>query len=197
MSATTFKKNKKKKAIKIDRQLRELFDSSEDFKICMLDATGRIVGWNASAERLTGFSAKEVIGKNYSIFISKDEARHKVLRKALSIAAKKGSFVTDGIRVRKDGSHFYARSIITAVKETTGNIHFFAVITRDISREKEVELQKEAYIGIASHELRNPIQTLSLYSELLGQRLELDSDRKNIHMLRDMQGQTARLVTLI
>jgi PAS domain S-box-containing protein len=181
---------------KIDRQLGVLFDSTPEFKICMLDTQGCIIGWNLSAERMTGYTSKEVLGKSYASFISKEEARRNVLGKALAIAAKSGQFATDGIRARKDGSHFWARSCITPMKERDGSIKFFVVITRDVSREKAGEQKREEYIGIASHELRNPIATLSLYSELLAKRLELDRDKRNLHMLRDIQSQAARLVTL-
>lgn len=71
------------------------------------------------------------------------------------------------------------------------------MITHDITKTRALEQKKEEYIGIASHELRSPIQTLSLYSELLSKRLGLEKDKENLQTLRDMQGQTARLVTLI
>lgn len=163
----------------------------------MLDTKGGIIGWNAGAERLTGYTAKEVVGKNYSMFISKEEARENVFKKTLATAAKKGEYTAEGIRVRKDGSHFWARSRITPMKEADGSIKFFVLITRDITQDRALERKKEDYIGIASHELKNPITTLSLYAELLGKRLELDRDKKNLHMLRDIQSQTSRLVTLI
>ncbi len=182
---------------RIDPQLRVLFDDSNEFKVCMLDERGRIIGWNISAERLTGFTAKEVLGKSYSIFISKEETRQNVLRKALTVAMQTGQFIAEGIRVRKDGSHFWARTFVTPIKGSDGKVKFFVLITKNIMRERARELKREEYIGIASHELKNPITTLSLYAELLGKRLELESDKKNLHMLRDIQGQTARLVALV
>jgi PAS domain S-box-containing protein len=183
--------------LKIDRQLRMLFDSTPEFKVCMLNHRGRIVGWSASAERLTGYAAHEVMGKRYSSFISKDEQRRDVLIKALAIAASKGIFTADGVRVRKDGSHFWARTVVTPMKEKDGNTKFFVLITRNISEERLSAQKREEYIGIASHELKNPITTLSLYSELLAKRLELENDKENLHMLRDIQGQASRLVGLV
>lgn len=188
---------KKKIASLIDPQLLTLFDSTNESKICMLDRDGRIIGWNAGAERLTGYTSKEVVGKNYSTFISKDEERHNVFKKTLAIAAAKGEFTAEGIRVRKDGTHFWARSFITPMKEQDGSIKFFVLITRDITREHTREQKREDYIGVTSHEMKNPITTLSLYSELLAKRLELDRDKKSLHMLRDIQSQAARLVTLL
>ena len=181
----------------IDHQLGVLFDNTNEFKLCMLDGGGRIIGWNLSAERMTGYASADVLGKNYSMFVSKEELRSKVIKKILAITERNGGYTVEGIRVRKDGSHFWARTFITPMKERDGSIKFFVLITRDISKERQLEQKKEEYIGIASHELRNPITTLSLYSELLAKRLELDRDKKNLHMLRDIQSQAARLVNLV
>lgn len=114
------KKPAKRIAYKIDHQLGVLFDNTNEFKICMLDGTGRIIGWNLSAERMTGYSSEEVLGKNYSTFISKEEMRQRVFQKALATAAKTGQYDAEGIRVRKDGSHFWARSFITPMKNKGG-----------------------------------------------------------------------------
>ena len=197
MTPTPTKRYTKKVGYKFDRQLRTLFDNSNELKICMLDPGGRIIGWNMSAERMTGYGSKEVMGKNYSIFISKEEVRRKLFKRALVTAGKKGQFTAEGIRVRKDGSHFWAQSLITPMKESDGSIKFFVLITKDITHERALEQKREEYMGIASHELKNPITTLSLYSELLAKRLALDSDKKNLQMLRDIQGQAARLIGLV
>ncbi len=163
----------------------------------MLDSAGRIMSWNMSSERMIGYTSKEVVGKNYSIFFSKEELRRKVAKKALAFAAKRGQFTAEGIRVRKDGSHFWARSFITLVKATADGPRFFVLITQDITKSRALEQKREEYIGIASHELKNPITTLSLFSQLLAKRLQLDRDKQNLHMLRDIQGQAARLVGLV
>lgn len=182
---------------KIDRDLRVLFDTASELKVCMLDRNGRIIGWNKSAERLTGYAAAEVIGKNYACFSSQEEKQRKVFEKALAISLKKGHFAAEGIRVRKDGTHFWARTHISPMNDPTGAFKFFVLVTANISKQREDAQKREEYIGIASHELKNPVATLSLYSELLAKRLELDHNKENLRMLRDIQGQTARLTAVI
>ena len=146
---------------------------------------------------MLGYSAKEVVGKSYSIFFTKEDTRHNVFKKSLATAAKKGRSIVEGIHVRRNGSQFWARSFISLVKQGKKTTPFFVLITQDITHEKALEDRREEYIGIASHELKKPIATLSLYSELLAKRLELDRDKKNLQMLRDIQGQAGRLVTLV
>ncbi len=182
---------------RIDHQLNTLFDYSQTAKICMLDREGRIIGWNSGAERMTGYTSAEVLGQLYSMFISKEDKRRHLIQKALLIAENKGEFVAEGIRVRKNGSHFWARAHFTPMKRADGSTDFFVVMTRDITEPRKIEQRREEYIGIASHELKNPITTLSLYSELLARRLQIDGDKQNLLMLRDIQGQATRLVTLV
>ena len=97
----------------------------------MLDGAGRIVSWNTSSETMIGYSSKEVVGKNYSIFFSKGEKDRKIPQKALAVALKKGSYMAEGIRVRKDGSHFWSRSFLTLVQGDEKGATMFVLITQD------------------------------------------------------------------
>ena len=192
----------RKRNTKADDQKKEhqpdlMFDTTHGHGLCMLDGAGNIISWNAIAEGMLGYSAQEVIGKSYSSFFTKEDIRRKIFKKSLATAAKKGRVIVEGIRVRKNGSQFWARSFISLVKQGRRGVPFFVLITQDITHEKAIEDRREEYIGIASHELKNPIATLSLYSELLAKRLELDRDKKNLQMLRDIRGQAGRLVTLV
>ncbi|MCR4281393.1 MAG: PAS domain-containing protein [Candidatus Kaiserbacteria bacterium] len=140
---STEEKNEKKIAPKIDAQLRVLFDNANELKVCMLNSAGNIIGWNMSAEKLTGYASKEVMGKYYTDFISREERRKNIFKKILQTASKRGSYTAEGIRVRKDGSHFWAQTFITPMKDSAGRVKFFILITKDISREKALAQKKE------------------------------------------------------
>jgi PAS domain S-box-containing protein len=191
------KKYETKPGHSADRQLRALFDYSIDYKICTLDTAGRVVGWSKSAERLTGYTSRDIVGMDYSFLMPKAERHDSTMEKILFVVSEKGQFNGEGIRTRKDGTHYYARTCITSLKGSDGAIRGFVVITRNITADRERAQQRDAYIGIASHELRNPLTTLSLYSDLLQKGLELDGSKKNLQMLRDIQLQTNRLVELV
>lgn len=77
------KKTLRRISSKADSQLQVLFDNTNEHAICLLDHAGIILSWNKSAERLMGYTAKDIIGKNYSIFFSKEEIRRKIVEKAL------------------------------------------------------------------------------------------------------------------
>jgi PAS domain S-box-containing protein len=168
----------KKTRIKIDSQLKSLFDNSDQFKICMLDLSGTIIAWNKSSEKMTGFTSKEMEGTKYPALIAVDKKSRIEFTKILAAAKKKGQHTNDGIYGRKNGTHYWARTHVIPVRKSDGSVNFYVLLTRDISKERVIGEKRDAYISIASHELRNPLATRSLYTELLEHELDLDSDKK-------------------
>lgn len=127
-----------------EQRLRLLVNAITDYAIYMLDAEGRIVTWNAGAERFKGYSADEIIGENFSRFFTDEDRANDVPSRALRIATHEGRFEAEGWRVRKDGTRFWAHAILDAVRSEDGTLLGFAKITRDITakREREEELFK-------------------------------------------------------
>jgi PAS domain S-box-containing protein len=121
--------------------LRLLIDNLQEYAIIMLDPSGRIVSWSATAERLKGYCASEIIGKHLSLFYTdEDNAAGKPARE-LEVAAKEGRFEDEGWRVRKDGSRFWANVIVTALRDAHGELRGFGKVTRDLTERKRAEEQ--------------------------------------------------------
>ena len=107
----------------------------------MLDPAGRVVTWNAGAERIKGYTASEIIGKHFSCFYRTEDRASALPDKVLKIAAKQGKYEEESFRVRKDGSTFWASVLITALRDERGNLRGFSKVVRDISARK-IEEQK-------------------------------------------------------
>jgi PAS domain S-box-containing protein len=163
----------------------------------VMEETGRIVSWNRLAEKLTGYRSKDIIGKNYSQLYTKESSRRRELQKAIAHAVRHERYIGEGIRVHKDGTHIWVRCFITMMRTPERREKLFVIMMQDISERASKEQKREEYIGLVSHELRNPIATLSLYAELLAGGLQLDRDKTNLLTLREIQNQTSRLVTLV
>lgn len=174
-----------------------MFDNTNMHAMCMLEHDGTIITWNKSAQLLTGYAEHEALGKKYATLMIGGSADRASFAKALIATSRKGLSMLEGTRERKDKSTYWASTFITRIDGSPSARSGFVLVSQDISEARRVEQKREAYIGIASHELRNPITTLSLYSELLARELEQNHDKKNLRMMRDIQSQTARLVTLI
>jgi len=127
-----------------ERQFRLLVDGVVDYALYMLDPNGIITNWNAGAERIKGYTADEIVGQHVSRFYTPaDRAAGRPLH-GLHQAATTGRFESEGWRLRKDGSRFWANVVIDAIRDEDGTLVGFAKITRDITekREAEAELQK-------------------------------------------------------
>ena len=116
-----------------ESRFRLLVQGVVDYSMFMLDPNGIVVNWNAGAERIKGYYADEIIGQHFSRFYTQADRDAGLPFRALSIAAEQGRFEGEGVRVRKDGSPFWASVVIDAIWDEAGNLKGFAKITRDIS----------------------------------------------------------------
>lgn len=119
--------------------LKLLVAAVQDYAIFALDPTGRILTWNTGAERFKGYSAREIVGKHFSTFYTKEDRDRKHPEHELELARKTGKYEEEGWRVRKDGSHFWANVVITALYDTDGTLKGFAKVTRDLTDRKAAE----------------------------------------------------------
>jgi PAS domain S-box-containing protein len=122
-----------------DEIFRVLVESVKDYAIFLLDPDGRVATWNEGAEKIKGYKADEIIGLHFSQFYPREARESKWPDRELEIAAKEGRFVDEGLRVRKDGSTFWASVVITALREPNGELRGFSKVTRDLTERRELE----------------------------------------------------------
>ncbi len=122
-----------------EEQYRTLIQAVQDYAIFMLDPQGRIVTWNAGAERIKGYSAQEIVGHNYSRFFTPEDIERGRPAEILRIAAASGRYQEQAMRSRRDGSQFLANVTIIALRDPVGELRGFSKITRDLSETKESE----------------------------------------------------------
>jgi PAS domain S-box-containing protein len=153
-----------------EERFQILIDSIQDYAIYILDPNGFVVSWNSGAERIKGYSAQEVIGKHFSRFYLPDDIRTGKPQRNLEAAAAKGRYEDENLRVRKDGSIFWANVLITAICDASGKVSGFAKVVRDITERKESEqrlrdAERLAALGttaaVFAHEIANPLNGLS------------------------------------
>ena len=110
-----------------------LVQSVRDYAIFLLDLDGRVASWNAGAERSKGYLAHEVIGKHFSCFYSPEDVAFGLPEHELASATRNGCYEDEGWRFRKDGSRFWARVSISALRDLTGALVGFGKVTRDLT----------------------------------------------------------------
>lgn len=124
-----------------EEKFRHLIEGVTDYAIFMLSPTGLVATWNEGAKKLKGYEAHEIIGKYYSKFYSREAIEQGIPEQALKKARAEGRYEVEGWRYRKDGSAFWANTILTAIYNNAKEIIGFSKITRDLTDKKKLEQQ--------------------------------------------------------
>jgi PAS domain S-box-containing protein len=127
----------RKAAEETTARLAAIVQSSDD-AIVGKDLKGIITNWNASAERIFGYTESEVIGKSITILIPPElqqEEEH-ILRRLIA-GQRIEHFET--VRVAKDGRRIQVSLTISPIKDSAGLIVGASKVARDITRMKQVE----------------------------------------------------------
>jgi PAS domain S-box-containing protein len=117
----------------VDEHFRLLVEAVQDYAIYLLAPDGTIRSWNAGAQRLKGYASDEVLGRSFAlVFTPEDSASEKPAR-LLEEALRAGRVEDAGWRLRKDGSQFWASTVLTALRDRSGAHIGFAKVTRDLT----------------------------------------------------------------
>ena len=116
-----------------DAQFRLLVETVSDYAIYLLDTAGHVISWNAGAERIKGYAAREIMGRSYAVFFPPADREAGIPERNLAHAAREGRVTAQGWRVRKDGTRFWADVVITALRNRAGELSGFAKVTRDLT----------------------------------------------------------------
>lgn len=126
---------------------------------------GVVTGWNSGAQKLYGYTAKEMIGKSISIIIPPEHNDLDELLKRVSIGERIPSYAT--IRKRKNGSLVDVAMTISPIHSDDGGIVGASVVARDSTKEKIVDKEKTEFVSLASHQLKTPIGSMEWNLEML------------------------------
>src|ERR1700680_1258137 len=132
-----------------EERFRILVEGVQDYAIFTLDPGGKVVSWNAGAERIKGYKADEIIGQNFSRFYLQEDIDKGKPEEELQIAAASGRSELEHWRVRKDGSQFWANVVLTAARNSSGSLLGFSEISRDITERKETEAKYRGLLEAA------------------------------------------------
>jgi len=165
---------------------RLLVENVKDYALVTLDSGGHVISWNAGAQRITGYRADEILGRHFSCFYSADDVQQGKTERELNTASTDGRFEDEGWRTRKDGSRFWANTIITALRDRKSKLQGFALVSRDISERKRAEEQIKRQAR-EIQELSTPVMQVwqgIVAAPLIG---SLDSQRTQQFMERLLQ----------
>lgn len=128
----------------------------KDYAIFMVDKQGLIISWNEGAEKIKGYTAEEVLGKSTAIFYTDADIQSGQPGLNLELAEKNGTFETEGLRVRKDGTVFFANVVFTRLVDNKGEFAGFAKITKDITQATK-DQEKMQFLATITENIQDPI----------------------------------------
>jgi PAS domain S-box-containing protein len=184
-----------------EQRFRLLVEGVKDYAIFMLDPDGHVMSWNAGAQRIKGYAASEIIGKHFSVFYPSEDVQSGKPARELEVARDQGSVEDEGWRVKKDRTLFWANVVITAIYDKERRLVGYAKVTRDMTEKRKAQAleaadrQKNAFLAMLAHELRNPLAPISNALQLL--KLP-DIDASTLQQTTEMmERQVVHLVRLV
>jgi PAS domain S-box-containing protein len=162
----------------------------KDYAVFLLDVKGNVLVWNLGAERITGFTATEVLGKKVTrLFPSREDGLE--MGNALERVRDLGAFQVDGWAVRKDAHPFWAETALSGLVDGKGKMIGVSVIIRDATVRRRAEdamkaslREKEVLLKEIHHRVKNNLQVVS---SLLRLQSENVSDKKTASLFLDSQ----------
>ena len=180
---------KANKMIKLTEwQYQFMVNEIEDYAIILLDKEGFIQNWNKGAQKIKGYTAQEIIGKNFRLFYRQEDRNKNLPESLLEEATLNGKAQHEGWRLRKDGSVFWGYIVITALHDDDGNVLGFTKVTRNLTERKftedtlkeyaekiekhNEELQRinkelDSFAYMASHDLQEPLRKIRTFSNII------------------------------
>lgn len=196
-------KQKKAEREVIDDKLKDeaIIDSIGD-AVFACDTDGNILIFNNVAERLTGFSEKEALGRLYRdiiTFIRESDGQKgpDFIMEAMT-GDKITKMVNHTILVSKDGRRIPVINSASPFKNSQGIIMGCVAVFHDVTHEREIDRAKTEFVSLASHQLRTPLSTVKWYSELLlSDKTGGLLNPKQLQYAREIYDASRRMVILV
>lgn len=197
---------------------QRMINEIEDYAILMIDRNGVIQNWNKGAEKIKGYSADEIIGKNFRLFYRKEDQERKLPESLLDEAVRTGKANHEGWRVRKDGTTFWGNIVITALHDENNNVIGFTKVTRNLTDKKiaedqlkdyarriekhNEELQKinvdlDSFTYMASHDLQEPLRKIKTFCNLIETKSGINFNEETTAYFSRIVAAVSRMQNLI
>jgi rsbT co-antagonist protein RsbR len=155
--------------------------------IISLDVAGNIVGWSEGAQRLTGYTADDVLGQGISVLYTEEDRAAALAQREMDIARDSGRFEDEGWRLRKGGQRFRSAVVVAPIRDDSGEVTGYVKLARDVTAQRADESMFRGLLESAPDAMlfvepdgrialvNRQVEQLFGYSrsELVGQKVEI------------------------
>jgi two-component system CheB/CheR fusion protein len=169
-----------------ETRMRMVAESTHDFAIITLDADGLTTSWNKGAERMFGYTEAEMLGQTLELLFTPEDRERGAREAEMGRAREEGRSEDERWHLHKDGSRFYASGVTNPLgpgaesgyakiaRDETERLRQLSERDRALSHEhrertgaENAAAMKDQFLAIMSHELRQPLNMISINAELL------------------------------
>lgn len=116
---------------------QQVLESLEEYAVFTTDKMGDVSSWNKGAERLLGYSDKEILGVNAKVFFTEKDQETNEHLKELENALKYGKAIDERFHVRKDKTVFWGSGLVFPLFDTQNVHRGFTKIMRNLEEIRE------------------------------------------------------------
>lgn len=176
-------------------KLAAIIESSYD-AIIALTLDGTVINWNASAERIYGYSANEMIGKSVAILMPDSYTQQ--LAEIVPMIENGEHIKHLEAKIRAKSGRLLDMSLtISPILNARGEIIGISKICRDITDQKREEQRKNTFVAVVSHELKTPLTTITSYVQLLLRKYAIEKESYAYQYGSKIEIQAKRMTSMI
>lgn len=175
-------------------EVKKGFDLLADH-VVITDARGKILYLNPAAEKKTGFSATEALGKKPGELWGGGMPADFYKKMFHTISVDKQPFVGEVQNKRKDGKIYWQELHISPVLDETGGAKYFIAIEPDITEKIEKQKFRDSFLSQMAHQLKTPLTATKWGIELLLERSDLGPAQRE--MLKKIESGNVRLIEMV
>jgi PAS domain S-box-containing protein len=164
-----------------------------EYAIVRLDVDGTVASWNVGAERVEGYPADAAIGRHFALFFPEEDVRAGVPQRLLDEAGETGRSGHQGWGVRSDGTRFWAEVSLAALHDEHEAPVGYALVTRDMTDTRRLEVARDSFFASLSHDLRTPLNSIQGFVEML----PIVDEARRGEFIDRVQSNVGRLTVLI
>jgi PAS domain S-box-containing protein len=124
---------------------RILVEDLTEYAIFLMDLSGTVTTWNHGVERILGYREEEFVGRSISMVFTPDDIARGEPEREREHAIRCGRSADVRWHLRKDRSRFFVDGVVTAIKNSAGEVVALSKVMRDVTERKRAEDERKAH----------------------------------------------------